>query len=450
MKLNISKLTLYPWGDTRTSTRYSGLGLSLGMGYGFGLVLCFCFLGTLASYGQSLREWSIEELQLSAERNYPLVKQYDLIEQSRDFSVSNASKGYLPHISLSGRVSFQSDVTQLPTAMPGITPMNKDQYQALLEINQTIWDGGAIESQKKIARATSETEMKKTTADLYAIRERVNQLFFGILLYEEQIKQTEILTDELNNNLKRVVAFVENGIALKSDVDAIKVEILKASQRMEELKMAERTYREMLGALTGIESVKSDSFKRPVGDLISSENRRPELEYFKSQLNLIKSQESSIKATTMPRLNLFLQGGYGNPGLNMLKNEFSAYYIGGVRLVWNIGALYTRGNSLKRLEAGRESIMVQRETFLFNSSLAERQQLNEITKLNDLLKADDEIITLRESIKRSAEMRVQEGTMSVSDLIREINALNLARQERATHEIMHQMAIYSFKYLINY
>lgn len=449
MKLNISKLTLYPWGDTRTSTRYSGLGLSLGMGYGFGLVLCFCFLGTLASYGQSLREWSIEELQLSAERNYPLVKQYDLIEQSRDFSVSNASKGYLPHISLSGRVSFQSDVTQLPTAIPGITPMNKDQYQALLEINQTIWDGGAIESQKKIARATSETEMKKTTADLYAIRERVNQLFFGILLYEEQIKQTEILTDELNNNLKRVVAFVENGIALKSDVDAIKVEILKASQRMEELKMAERTYREMLGALTGIESVKSDSFKRPVGDLISSENRRPELEYFKSQLNLIKSQESSIKATTMPRLNLFLQGGYGNPGLNMLKNEFSAYYIGGVRLVWNIGALYTRGNSLKRLEAGRESIMVQRETFLFNSSLAERQQLNEITKLNNLLKADDEIITLRESIKRSAEMRVQEGTMSVSDLIREINALNLARQERATHEIMNQMAIYSFKYLIN-
>ncbi|OJV19794.1 MAG: hypothetical protein BGO30_00530 [Bacteroidetes bacterium 41-46] len=419
------------------------------MGYGFGLVLCFCFLGTLASYGQSLREWSIEELQLSAERNYPLVKQYDLIEQSRDFSVSNASKGYLPHISLSGRVSFQSDVTQLPTAIPGITPMNKDQYQALLEINQTIWDGGAIESQKKIARATSETEMKKTTADLYAIRERVNQLFFGILLYEEQIKQTEILTDELNNNFKRVVAFVENGIALKSDVDAIKVEILKASQRMEELKMAERTYREMLGALTGIESVKSDSFKRPVGDLISSENRRPELEYFKSQLNLIKSQESSIKATTMPRLNLFLQGGYGNPGLNMLKNEFSAYYIGGVRLVWNIGALYTRGNSLKRLEAGRESIMVQRETFLFNSSLAERQQLNEITKLNNLLKADDEIITLRESIKRSAEMRVQEGTMSVSDLIREINALNLARQERATHEIMNQMAIYSFKYLIN-
>ena len=433
MKLNINVLTLYPWGRTRH----------------LGLVLCFWFLGTLASYGQSLKEWSIEELQQSAERNYPLVKQYDLIEQSRDFTVSNASKGYLPQLSLSGRVSFQSDVTQLPAAMPGITPMNKDQYQAILEVNQTIWDGGAIESQKRVAKATSETEMKRTAADLYAIRERVNQLFFGILLYEEQIKQTEILTDELHNNLNKIKAFVDNGVASKSDLDAIMVEILKASQRMEELKMSERTYREVLAALTGIESVKSAILKRPANTLMGSENRRPELEYFNSQLNLITSQEGSIKAATMPRLNLFLQGGYGNPGLNMLKNEFSSYYIGGVRLAWNIGALYTRGNSLKKLNTGRESIRVQRETFLFNSSLAERQQMNEITKLAKQLKADDEIIALRESIKRSAGVRVQEGTITVSDLIREINAHNLAKQERATHEIMHLMAVYSIKYLKN-
>ncbi len=437
IKFIISHLTIYPWGSTW------GRRLLL-------VLLLFWGAGSVALYGQEAREWSVEELQRAAEGNYPLVKQYNLIEQSRDFTVSNASKGYLPQLSMSGKVSFQSDVTQLPTAMPGITPMNKDQYQALLEVNQTIWDGGAIESQKRVARATAESEMKRNDADLYVIRERVNQLFFGILLYEEQIKQTSILTDELNNNLRKISAFVENGIATKSDLDAVKVEILKAAQRMEELRMSERTYREVLAALTGTPGVKSDGLKRPSAELTSSENRRPELEYFNSQLNLITNQESSIRAASMPRLNLFLQGGYGNPGLNMLKNEFSTYYIGGVRLAWNIGSLYTRGNSLKKLETGKESIRVQRETFLFNNSLAEMQQINEVTKLVKQLKADDEIIALRESIKRAAEERVQEGTLSVSDLIREINAHNLARQERATHEIMHMMAIYSIKYLKNH
>ncbi|MDD3273709.1 MAG: TolC family protein, partial [Bacteroidales bacterium] len=261
----------------------------------------------------------------------------------------------------------------------------------------------------------------------------------------------DILISELNNNFKKISAFVDNGIATKSDLDVVRVEILKVGQRREELKMTSSTYREMLASLTGLEEVKEGDLIKPRVDLnaLTGKINRPELGLFEAQMRLLTSQESGIKASTMPRLNLFLQGGYGNPGLNMLKNEFSTFYIGGVRLVWNFGSLYTRGNSLKKLESGRESIRVQRETFLFNNNLAENQQRNEVEKLAKQLASDDEIIAIRERIKKAAEKKVEEGTISVSDLVREINAESMARQERSTHEIMHLMAIYSIKYLKN-
>ena len=429
MNLNINRLAIYPWGS-----------------------IFLLFAASLTAAGQDFSvKLSVEELQLKAERNYPAAKQYGLIEQSRDFTLANASKGYLPQLGLNARATYQSEVTQLPAAMPGVNPLNKDQYQAVVEVNQIIWDGGAIEAQRRIAKASSEAELKRAETELYTVRERVNQLFFGILLIEEQIRQTDILILELENNYKRVSAYLENGVATKSDLDAVRVEVLKAGQRREELKMTGITYREMLAALTNEDMVKSGYLIKPSADVSAfiNGNRRPELALFDAQSNLAESQKRSLKAATMPRFNLFVQGGYGNPGLNMLKNEFSTYYIGGVRLSWNFGSFYTNGNSMRLLDVKRESINTQRETFLFNSLLAERQQLNEISKFTKQMESDTEIIRLREEIKRAAEKRVEEGIISVSDLIREINAENLARQERATHEIMHLMAIYSIKYLKN-
>ena len=429
MNFNINRLAIYPWGS-----------------------IFLLFAASLTAAGQNFSvKLSVEELQLKAERNYPAAKQYGLIEQSRDFTLANASKGYLPQLGLNARATYQSEVTQLPAAMPGVNPLNKDQYQAVVEVNQIIWDGGAIEAQRRIAKASSEAELKRAETELYTVRERVNQLFFGILLIEEQIRQTDILILELENNYKRVSAYLENGVATKSDLDAVRVEVLRAGQKREELKMTGITYREMLAALTNENMVKSGYLIKPSADVSAfiNGNRRPELALFDAQSHLAESQKRSLKAATMPRFNLFVQGGYGNPGLNMLKNEFSTYYIGGVRLSWNFGSFYTNGNSMRLLDVKRESINTQRETFLFNSLLAERQQLNEILKFTKQMESDTEIIRLREEIKRAAEKRVEEGIISVSDLIREINAENLARQERATHEIMHLMAIYSIKYLKN-
>ncbi|MBP1672082.1 MAG: outer rane efflux protein [Bacteroidetes bacterium] len=415
MNLNMNKLTRKPRGLFLRASLLAGAICAIGFtGYGQNNA------GAKAT-GLSL-EYCVEK----AVSNYPMVKQYGLIEKAEAFSLSNASKGYLPQFSLSARATYQSEVTQIPVSMPGITPLNKDQYQAVLELNQTIWDGGAIESQKKAAKAASEVEKRKNETDLYALRERVNQLFFGILLLEEQIVQNGLLQKELNTNYKKVSAYLQNGVATKPDLDAIKVEQLKASQRLEELTMTGKTFREMLAVMTGDSLALNGNLIKPqvpagrVNGLNNLNNNRPELKFFDAQKGLYSSQESAVKASVMPKFNLFMQGGYGNPGLNMLK-----------------------------LEVNRQSVELQKETFLFNSRLLSTQQKNEIDKLSRQLSSDEEIISLRHSIKVAAEVKVENGTLSVSDLIREINAENLALQEKAFHEIQLLSAIHSFKTTLN-
>ncbi len=447
MKLLFSKLPNHPWG-VEVLLPWSA-------------VLCLLAI-SITGYGQNsgttATGLSLEYCVEKAVSNYPMVKQYGLIEQAGAFNLSNASKGYLPQLSLSARATYQSEVTQIPIAMPGVTPLNKDQYQAVLELNQVIWDGGAIESQKKAAKATSEVEKRKNETDLYALRERTNQLFFGILLLEEQIVQNGLLQKELNTNYKKVSAYLQNGVATKPDLDAIKVEQLKAAQRREELMMTDKTFREMLVVMIGDSlalngnlikpQVSSGSIEETKG-VNSITNNRPELKFFDAQKSLYSSQESAVKASVLPKFNLFMQGGYGNPGINMLKNEFSTYYIAGVRFAWNFGAFYTQKNSLKKLEVSRQSIDLQKETFLFNSRLLTTQQKNEIDKLSSQISSDEEIVSLRHSIKVAAEAKVENGTLSVSDLIREINTENLALQEKAFHEIQLLSAIYSYKTTIN-
>jgi hypothetical protein len=151
----------------------------------------------------------------------------------------------------------------------------------------------------------------------------------------------------------------------------------------------------------------------------------------------------------MPRLGLFVQGGYGRPGLNMLEDRFEPFVIAGVRLTWNIGRFYTLKNDRRRIETGKQAIHVQRDLFLFNTSLQMTQQQAEINKMNELLKTDLEIVQLRANIKKAAEVKLENGVIAVPDLIREIHAEDLARQHVGTHRIQQLMAWYNYIYTTN-
>lgn len=407
------------------------------------IILVTCWLGSGA------QNVTLENCQESAKNNYPLVKQYGLIEQTTQYNISNANKAYLPQVNISARATYQSEVTKLPIALPGVVipELTKDQYQATLEVSQTIWDGGIVKAQKKSIQASTEAEKQKLEVDLYALKDRVNQLYFGTLLLNEQLIQNNILQDELALNYKRIEAYKMNGVANQTDLDAIKVEQINARQREIEIKSTRKSFLEMLSALTGLAINENSILKKPIVPTLdfNAENKRPELLMLNAQSTFLESQRDMVVAGNLPKIGAFVQGGYGKPGLNMLTNEFSPFYIGGLRLSWNLSGFYTQKSNLNKIEISKKSVDVQKETFLFNNNLATKQQQNEIERLKTNINNDDEIITLRNNIKKSSEVKVANGTATVTDLLREINAENMAKQTKLLHEIQLLMSSYQFK-----
>ena len=408
------------------------------------------------AFSQSL---TIESCQEKAKANYPLVKQYGLIEQTARYNIDNANRGYLPQLTLSAKATYQSDVTQIPSALSDILStlahktisfqsLPKDQYQAVLEASQLIWDGGIICAQNKITKAGTEVEKQKLEVDLYALKDRVNQLFFGILLLDEQMKQTAILKNDLQTNYNRVASLVTNGIASQPDLDAIKVELINVDQRVSDINNTRKTYGIMLSALCGLEISDKTEFRKPEVDLSAlneTNNHRPELALFDAQAKLYENQKSLVTAGNLPRVGAFFQGGYGLPALNMFDPSFSGFYIAGLRLSWNISGFYTQKDNLSKLDVSKKTVGIQKETFLFNNNLITKQHWNEVEKIQSNLKSDDEIIALRQNIKKSTQSKQINGTASVSDLIRDVNAENQARQLKSLHEIQLLMNVYQLK-----
>lgn len=396
---------------------------------------------------------TLEECQRRAQDNSPLVRQYGLIEKARGYDLSNAGKGYLPQFSLSGKATYQSDITRLPVEIPNldIEPVPKDQYQVMLEVQQVLWDGGDIRSRKRLTRAASEVELEKQHVDMYALTDRVNQLFFGILLLDEQLKLNSLLQEDLGRTHKQVADYIANGIATLSDLDAVSVEQLNTRQHRVELETTRRAYLSMLAAFTGKDLSSETVLLKPAAEenIDRQMNNRPELRWYDAQGEQLHQQEAALNTRLMPRFGLFVQGAYGNPGLNMLKDEFNAYYMAGVRMSWNFGSLYTLKNDRRRIDNTRQQIETGRDVFLFNIRLQATQQDAGIVSMRRQMADDDEIIRLRGNIRRAAEAKVQNGTMTVTDMLREITNESMARQTKALHEVQLLMNIWQLKYTLN-
>lgn len=404
------------------------------------LIFFFSLTSLVAAAQQRL---TIEDCYMLARDNYPLVKQRDLIAKSNSYSIENASKGYLPQWTIFGQASYQSDVTQVPIAAPGVTVLDKDQYKIYSEVSQILYDGGTIKAQKKIVEANTLVEEQKLEVELYKLKERINQLFFGILMIDEQLTQAEIVKKDIQSGLDKTNAAIANGTALKSSGDALQAELLKTDQRTIELKAIRNAYAEMLGLFINRTPDEATIFEKPQPVTVSTSINRPELRLYELQKSSLDMQDKLLNARNLPKLGLFLQGGYGRPALNMLNNDFDLYYIGGVKMSWALSGLYTRKNERALLDINRSTLDIQKETFLFNTNLSLRQQNSEAAKLQELIKTDDAIIALRTKIKNTALAQVENGVISSSDYLREVNAEDQARQNQLLHEIQLLMTYYS-------
>ena len=416
-------------------------------------ILHLLFLGCLTSFAQI----TIEDCYTKAQANYPLIRQHDLVEKTTAYNLSNANKGYLPQVTFSAKATYQSDVTKFPIDLSqlgiqdiSVPTLGKDQYGATLDVDQVIWDGGTIKSQKEGMETAAEVDKKNVEVNIYALNERINQLYFGILLADAQIRQNQLLQDELERNYNQIESYVLNGIANQSDLDAVKVDLLKAKQNEVQFTNTKKAYIEVLSKLIGEELGENTEFVKPMPMRPSTLTiNRPELNLYDAQIQNLATKDREITSGLMPKLGLFATGGYGKPGLNMLKDGFEAYYVVGVRLSWNISNLYTQKNSRRAIQNNIQSIETQRETFLFNTNLDVTQKSSYIDNYFEQLEYDDEIIALRGSVKRASEVKMANGTISASDLTRDINAEQMAIQDRILHETELLLAIYNLKFATN-
>ena len=388
---------------------------------------------------------SLDECYEKARANYPLIKQKELVSKSMEYSVANVQTGYLPQLSVNGQATYQSDVTRIPGGFSSIEPLSKDQYKIYLELNQAIYDGGVTKKNSAIQETVAQVEDQKIEVELYKIKDRINQIYFGALLINEQQVQNELVAKDLGASLLRMESAVRNGTAFRTNADILQAEILKTQQRKVELMAARKSYLDMLGMFIHETLPENTILQKPVAPAAPAESTmtRPEISLYNYQGQLLTAQQQLSNTRVAPRVNLFAQGGYGRPGLNQLLNEFDTYYIGGIRLSWNLGGYYNAGRDRQLLDLNLQSLNQQRETFVFNTNLSLRQQRNEITKLNDLLQIDEKLIDLRTKIKTTAKSQLDNGVITANDYLRELNAEDQAKQNLLVHQIQLLMTQYS-------
>lgn len=402
---------------------------------------------------------TLEECQRLAQENYPLIRQYDLIRQTTDYTVSNISKGWLPQISAMAQATYQSDVMTLPDPLQkmlgqqglDVKGLRKDQYRMGIDINQTVYDGGLVKEQKNVARAESMVATAQTDNELYAIRQRVNDLYFGILLLDEKIKLNGELQTMLQSNIDKMKSMKTHGIAMQSDVDILSAEKLKTCQQAIELETSRKSLVDILSIFIGKEIT---GLALPADIMLPEPgNNRPELAFFDRQVDLAKARERLLDARLLPKVSLFGQGYFGYPGYDQFDAMFNRSWklngILGVRVTWNIGALYTRKGDLAKLANQRLMVETARETFLFNNRLLEVQQRDGISKYGRLISDDREIISLRTEVRRAAESKLEHGVIDTNNLLREITAENQARIALSAHTIMMIKEKYDLNYITN-
>jgi len=410
------------------------------------ILLCSVFSGS-ALYGQKVETLSVENAYMLARKNYPLIKQRDLITKTKDFTVSNAAKGYLPSFSVKGQATYQSTVTDFPFEVPGIhiPQFNKDQYKMYAEADQLIYDGGVIKNKKESAIANEALEQQNLEVQLYALYEKVNQLFFGALLMDEQLNQNLLLQKDIRNGIEKAKAFVANGVAYRSSVDELSAQLLQSQQSNVEMSATKKAYLDMLKLFIGLEPGAGLALEKPPAPSLTEEINRPELQAFDSQKKIYDLRGKLLKDQIKPRISFFAQGGYGRPGLNFLSNNFDWYYIGGLRFSWDFGSLYSLKNNLHLLDINKNSVETQKEVFLFNTRISQLQQKESLQKFDSLIQKDNSIIELRTSVKKAAFAQLENGVLSAHDYINQVIAEDQARQNKIIHEVQLLQAQYNYQ-----
>ena len=385
---------------------------------------------------------TLEQCRTKAREHYPAIRQYELVEQTRELSLSNASNAWLPQIMVGAQASWQTAVATFPELLSNlmktqgmdIPGIRKDQYQASVQVDQPLWDGGQGRAQRELAEARALEQAGQLDVDMYALEQRIDDMYFGILMLESHISQSETMISLLKSNWEQAKAMIRGGVALQSDADAIEAEILQAGQSLSSLRSALDTYRQVLEIFIGEplpEELERPSMPR------ARETSRPELTLLDAKIGTLTAQEGLIKTSILPRISLFAQGWYGYPGLDMFKSMTSADWswnaIVGIRMNWNVSALFTRDNQLQQISTAKSQAEVQKDLFSFNTRLQSIGLDADVSRLQNQATEDARICQLRRRIRQSAESQYRNGTITIAQLLKAITDETTAEAAAENH-----------------
>jgi outer membrane protein TolC len=402
------------------------------------------FLGLSFTLQAQEAALTLDSCQARARRLYPVTRQYAVNAALQDNALKRSGTARLPQVTVGGQATYQSDVTQIPQPNgESFKILSEDQYNLFGEVAQPITDLFLVDDQQAVIRAGHEVQQRQVDVELHHLREQVNQLFFSILHIDRQLTLNQLLRDELQAGRKKIAAAVENGIAIRSQVAEIDAELLRTDQRDTELLATRKGFTGMLAELTGQVVPDNQRLETPAMPVIPDTLRRPELALYDAQRTALDARLKVVGDVAIPKVSLFVRGGYGRPALDFFKNEFDFYYIGGIRLAWPVSALYTTDEDKQEIRLNQATTGIRKEQFLLQTQMNLVREQNEVDRYAALLSSDEELIRLRAEITGAARDQLNNGVMTATDYITYVSAEYRARQQYAIHEIQHLWAMYN-------
>ena len=403
--------------------------------------LLIILLGLSISTMVSQQSISLQECYELATANYPLAKQSLLLDAQNQLDREIISKARLPQLNLDAQGTYQSAVIEIPLPNTGIEPPNKDQYRATLSVNQLIYNGGATDASLNLKSSQLKSKQKQVEVNLYQLKQKINQLYFSILLSQETDLLLKAKQEQLQAKLKEVQSGINYGMLLPASDKVLEAELLKLNQQSMEVESNKILLIETLSQIIGQSLNTAATFQNPLVEKeINSKLNRPELDLFQLKKEEIESNEALIAKQNSPKLLGFATGGYGNPGLNMLDNSFQGFYTVGVKFNWNVFDWNSNKKQRESLSINKDIIETETETFMLNTNIELNQQQKEIDKIETFIASDMEIINLREDVLKSAESQLKNGVITSSAYITELTNLYEDENTLIKHNIQLQLA----------
>jgi len=381
---------------------------------------------------------TLEQCQLWARENHPVLKQSGLYQKILTLKNETNATAFLPQVTLNGQATYQSDVTKIAISLPNMTipTVDKDQYKLYLDLRQTIWDGGLSKARELINETENAGNQQQVEVELYQLKEKVNQFYFTSFLIQENLKILEKKTGTLGERRKIMESAVKNGMALSSELDQLHAELITTDQLVLELKNNHETVLSALSILTGKEVDQMQNLELTTKPIVLDQPMmRPEIDLFAKQNELLNANSEILKKQRNPKLFGFGQAGYGKPGLNMLNNEFDTYYLLGIGFNWNVLDWKSTSRQQQVFKLQQEILQTKQETFVRTIDLASDQQNKQIVRLTELLKTDQDLIQIRERITKTSASKLENGAINTADYIQDLNAETTAKLTLETHKI---------------